>query len=247
MRTEALSLDDIVRISIAEIFPGQTIPDDDNFLADGTQHKAPDHSVMAGKVLIERKSRNPSGDQSIYGKLQTIAAAQGAPFRAYGKINSGSIISSLPDPGAANRTMVDFLLGQTLIAVRKAKKKFAEYDAIKGVPGQIRLLVISDNSSIHESTAAVEQFLGRKMGGYDRSQDVTGIIDAIFFVKDPRLTIDEANSYWFKALAKATLHSDDFQLVSQIAGAIHGVVASNPRFSDAAQSFRLGSFRILKA
>lgn len=241
------SIDDLVRASIGQLFPDQSIPDENNFRPDGTQYKAPDHAVLSERVLIERKSRNPTGGQSVYEKLRAIAASQGAPFHGFGKLNTASIISSLPDPDTANRQMVDFLLGQTLIAVRKAKKKFSEYDAVKGVPGQIRMLVISDNSDIHESTAAIEQFLGRKMGGYDRSHDVTGLIDAVLFVKDPRFTIDEENSYWFKVLAKGTLQPDDFRLVGNIAGALHDAVATAGDFKDLPLRFRHGRFRMLRA
>jgi hypothetical protein len=53
-----ISVDDVVRMAIDDVFPGQTIPDRDNRRADGSQFKAPDHAILDKRVLIERKSRN---------------------------------------------------------------------------------------------------------------------------------------------------------------------------------------------
>ena len=241
------NVDDVVRMSIENLFPDQMVPDQENYRADGTQFKAPDHAVLNGKVLIERKSRNPRGGSNLYERLQAIAQEQGAPFRAYGKINIGNVISSLPDPTRANQQIVDFLLGQTMKIVRKAKLKFEEYHQERGEPDQIRILIIADHSDMMEATATTEQFLGRKMGGYDQTKDETGLIDAVFFVKHPALTIDEQNSYWFKAIIKRVLDGENRKLVEGIAATMHQRLSNYGPYNAAAGRFTQGRYRPLIA
>ncbi len=82
--------DDVVRMAIEDLFPDQAIPDENNYLSKGKQHKAPDHSILDGRILIERKSRNTEDNSQFYYKLVEIAKAQGQPFYGVGRFNLGS-------------------------------------------------------------------------------------------------------------------------------------------------------------
>lgn len=215
------TVDDVVRMAIEDVFPKQTIPDRDNFLPDGRQFKAPDHAILEGKVLIERKSRNTVDNSQFYYKLQEIAEDQGRPFFGFGTHNFGQIIKTLPDPEDASRKMVDFMLNQTMKSIRNAKRKFEEHARHAGDNGELRMLFISDNSEMAGSNASDEHFIGRKMGAYSEREDETGLIDAIVMIKNPAFVFDEQNSYWYKCLIKRRLDPSNSEIVNRVASALH--------------------------
>jgi hypothetical protein len=231
-------------MAIEDLFPDQTIPDENNYLPDGNQFKAPDHCILNGSVLIERKSGNAVDNSQFYQKLSDIAKEQGHAFYGFGKFNLGHLIKELPDPAAASRKMTDFMLSQTWKRVSDARRKFEEYAAHCQNEEQSRLLIFSDNSTIKSSTAMHEYFLARKMGGFENS-DQTGIIDAIIFVKDPRLVLDEPNSYWFKFLVKGRVSKDAKDKLTQVVLNLHNRIAHYSDYLAAVRNARVGSFRVL--
>lgn len=241
------TVDDIVRMSIEDVFPDQTIPDHENYLPNGNQFKAPDHAILDGKVLIERKSRNTVDQSQFYYKLTEIAQSQGKPFYGYGKLNLGKIIETLPDPDDATRKMVDFSMNQMMKAVREAMRKFEEYSKHVKDIGQLRILAISDNTQILGANDTEEYFFGRKMGGLDHCKDETGPIDSIIFVKHPRYVFDQPNSYWFKCLIKRRLSSEDSDIVNRVSAALHNRIARHASFFPEVDKIKAGRFRPLIA
>lgn len=219
------TLDDVVRMAIEDLYPDQSIPDENNYLPGGKQFKAPDHSIMGGAVLIERKSGNPVTGSRYYEKLSEIAREQGAPFYAVGRFNMGQVIRSLPDPDLANRKLVDYMLNQTWKRIGQARRKFEEYAQHVDINDAACVLVYSDNSDLKASTAAYEHFLSRKMGGANGDEDQTGRINAICFVKDPRFVLRGPESYWFKCILKNNVSGEQVKNVSAFVGALHHRVA----------------------
>ncbi|MGN7752328.1 hypothetical protein [Sinorhizobium sp. 22678] len=242
--TNLTSVDDVVRMSIEDLFPDQSIPDQHNHLGNGKQHKAPDHLILNGEIAIERKSRNVVDQSQFYEKLQEIAAQQGTPFWAAGRMNLKAVIRQLPDPEGATKMMTDFMMNQVMKSVRKAEKKFEEYEKFVPKDGQLRVLIISDNTEIKEGTASVEYFFGRKMGALSSTDDRAQILDAIFYIKDPRYTLDERDSYWFKALVRERLPADRVQKANGLAAALHHRIAHYEPYFQAASAFTHSSFRI---
>lgn len=106
-------------------------------------------------------------------------------------------------------------------------------------------MVISDHSEIPGSTAAEEQYLGRKMGAYNQEEDVTGVIDAVMLIKDPRYVFDEPNSYWFKCLIKSRMNDVDNKNVRSLANTLHGMLALKLGYAPKIGSLRHGDFRAL--
>src|SRR5687768_4198449 len=94
--SEFVDLDALVRQAIAEGFPTQTFPDENNRLPTGLRFKAPDHSLLDGKILVERKSRYTVDRSQFHDKLQQIAAKQGVRFEGYGTSNLGRVLDHLP-------------------------------------------------------------------------------------------------------------------------------------------------------
>lgn len=239
------TVDDIIRMAIEDVFPDHVVPDADNFLPDGTQYKAPDHAILGGKVFIERKSRNAVDNSQYYYKLEEIAKAQGRPFFGFGLLNLGNIIKTLPDPDEANRQMVDFMLNQLMKSIRDARRKFEEHSRHIAEAGQLRILILADNSEISGANATEEHFLGRKMGGYDKAKDETGLIDAIIYLKHPKFVWDREDSYWFKCLIKGHLSPTDRDTISRIAAALHQRIAHHASFYPEVIKIRAGRFRPL--
>lgn len=237
------TVDDVVRMSIEDLFPGHTIPDQNNHIRKGWQHKAPDHLILDGSVAIERKSRNAVDQSQFYEKLQEIAAEQGRPFWGVGKLDLKSIVRELPNPEDANKRMTDFMMNQTMKTVRTAQKKFAEYASFVPKQGQIRVLIISDNTTIREGTASVEYYLGRRMGALSALDDQATIIDSILYIKDPRFTRDEENGYWFKAIVRDRLDNDQRERASRLIAALHHRIMHYGPYFDTARSFRLSSLQ----
>ncbi|NTF87639.1 hypothetical protein G6L46_10935 [Agrobacterium rhizogenes] len=239
-----ITVDDVVRMAIEDLFPDQSIPDQNNHVGKGRQHKAPDHLILNGKIAIERKSRNTIDQSQFYKKLQEIAAQQGAPFWGVGRLNFKAIIDQLPDPKDASQKMTDFMMNQVMKTMRKSQKKFEEYAQFVPQEGQARVLIISDNTEIRQGTAAVEYFIGRKMGALDAGDDQVKAIDATFYVKDPRCTIDEEDSYWFKAISRACLSQEKQQNVNGLASVLHHRISRYAPYASAANNFRNSSFRL---
>lgn len=240
-----MSLDDRVKKSIEAIFPLHTVPDRENHLSGSVQHKAPDYAVLDGRLLIELKSRKREDNGELYEKLLSIAADQGKPFRAYGSINMGQIIKFLPDPEQANRAISDYFMSQTLKSIRKARKQFDEYQTHRMIKECVRLLIFSDETDGSGSNDWIEHFLGRKMGGYDPKEDVTGSIDAIMFLQDPRQIWSGPNNYWFKCLIKKRLRRSEISLVRSLASALHDAVLGTYEIDSSILEDMRGRFRTL--
>ncbi|MBB4236452.1 hypothetical protein [Rhizobium esperanzae] len=238
-----ISVDDVVRMSIEDLFRDQLIPDEMNRLGNGKQHKAPDHLILDGEIAIERKSRNAVDQSQFYEKLQKIADQQGAPFWAVGRMNFKAIIRQLPDPDSATKKMTDFMMNQVMKTVRKSEKKFEEYEKFVPKDGQLRVLIISDNTKIREGTASIEHFIGRKVGALSSTNDPAQILDAIFYIKDPRYTLDERDSYWFKVLIRERLSADRRQRANGLAAALHHRISHYGPYFQAAGAFTRSSFR----
>lgn len=241
---DAISVDDVVRMAIEDLFPDQTIPDENNHLPDGSQHKAPDHLILDGAIAIERKSRNSVDQSQFYEKLREIAFEQGAPFWGVGRINLKVVLRQLPDPESATRKLTDFVMNQVTKTVRKAEKKFSEYERFVPRAGQLRILVIADNTEIREGTAAAEYFLGRKMGAISSADDRAAILDAIFYIKDPRFTLDEKDSYWFKALVRKRLGPNQMEKLNVFISGLHHRVAHYEPYFTSATNFSNSSLQI---
>jgi hypothetical protein len=240
-----MSLNERVKKSIEAIFPQHIAPDRENHLPGSVQHKAPDYSVLDGKLLIELKSRHRHDDGDIYEKLLSIAAAQGKLFRAYGSINMGQIIKILPDPEQANRAIADYFMSQTLKSIRKARKQFDDYQTHKRVTECVRPLIFSDETDGWGSNDWIEHFLGRKMGGYDPKEDVTGSIDAIMFLQDPRQVWCGPNNYWFKCLIKKRLRLSEISLIRSLASALHDTILGTYENDSSVLEQMRNRFRIL--
>ena len=109
---EIKTLDGLVKASILEWFPDGTVPDENNFLPNGSQYKAPDHSILDGKILIERKARTITDKSQFYEKLVKISTSQGRPIFAFGKFNVAEAIKKMPDPVSANRIFSEYCHSQ---------------------------------------------------------------------------------------------------------------------------------------
>lgn len=244
VEVDAITVDDVVRMAIEDLFPDHLIPDQNNQISKGRQHKAPDHLILDGKIAIERKSRNTTDQSQFYEKLQEIAMQQGAPFWGVGMLSSNNIINKLPDPKAATQKLTDFMMNQVMKTIRKSQKKFEEYAQFVPFDGQVRVLIISDNTEIKHSTAAVEYFIGRKMGAMNNIDDQANIIDAIFYVKHPEYTIDEVNSYWFKGVTRTSLPPEKRQYVDWLVAVLHNRISCYAPYAVAANKFRRSALRV---
>ncbi|MBX9450674.1 MAG: hypothetical protein KL801_02160 [Mesorhizobium sp.] len=170
----AATVNDLVEISLKYLFPDQTNPDTQNHATKDRQFKAPDHSILNGEILIERKSRNTKDRSQFYRKIQDISAAQGKGIFGIGTVNIGRIIEELPNPEEATRKLVDFSMNQTMKSIREANRQFKEFESNTGAKAKARIVIISDHSQIRSSNATDEYFIGRKMGTYNESDDRTG-------------------------------------------------------------------------
>ena len=235
---EFTTVDDVVRMAIEDLYPNHKIPDEDNNVRKGVQHKAPDHLILDGKIAIERKSRNATDNSQFYEKLQEVAAAQGKPFFAVGRINHSAVIRQLPDPDDAKRKVTDFMMRQTMKTMRNSQKKFAEYGRYVPDPSRSSVLIISDNTTILGSTGTAEYFIGRKMGAINPDDDQTPDIDAIVYIKNPLYTLDVSRSYWFKALIRSAISQEKKLNVGIFVAALHHRVGHYAPFFQAARNFK---------
>jgi hypothetical protein len=238
------SVDDVVRMALEDLYPGHRIPDTDNYLPSGDQHKAPDHELMGGKVLIERKSRNTADNSQLYRKLQEIASAQGQSFFALGTVELGNVIRSLPDPDAATRKLTDYSMSQAFKRVREAKKKFEGYHSHVQNDVAVRIVIVSDNSDLLATNDADEYFFGRKMGGAG-NKDETGVIDAIILIREPAYVLDRVNSYWFKCLIKGRLPLADRMIVESVSMSLWNRIAHYEPYVSALSKVKVGYYRSL--
>lgn len=240
-----IDLDDLVNRAIHSLFRNPVSPDESNYLPNGQQHKDPDHAVLDGKVLIERKSRTAIDDGAMYAKLSAIAAEQGRPFRAYGRISASRIIMGLPDPEKADREMADYVFGQFFKRVKDARRQFEEYRNFETFPPILRILILTVESNYRYSSSLYERNLGRKMGGYGDA-DETGLIDCIYVVLNPSQLMVEPRSYWFKCLMKSRLTEDQRVLANGIARRIHDWILSQRKFDEVSLRALAGTFSPLR-
>ncbi|MDX3927217.1 MAG: hypothetical protein QHC90_15620 [Shinella sp.] len=242
--TPKISTDDVVNMALEDIFPGHIKPDENNHITKGQQYKAPDHSILNGGILIERKSRNAEDNSQFYYKLSKIAESQGMPFYGFGKLNLAHVIQNLPDPEDATKRMTDFMMRQIMKRLGDARKKFEAH--AQHVPGDpLRVVIVSDNTNIKSSTAPETYYFARKMGAFDPDSDETGLIDAILLIKNPGCVLDEENSYWFKCIYKKRLSAEKRDLFSRLAGALHHRIAHYGPYFHTARSFKNCSMQML--
>lgn len=237
-----ISVDDIVVMAIEDLFPDQTIPDEDNHLPGGQQHKAPDHAILGGRVLIERKSRNGSGNVKIKEWFDKESTKQNRKIHAYGMQNLSNLIAKLPDSRQANLAMIEFVLRQSLRSVKEARKKFEDHALYIDNSPRLRITILSDNTDTQSSNDFEERYFGGRMGGYSPDHDVTGIIDALILVRHPKFTIDGINSYWFKCLIKKRIVGADYEMIRKVADALYYRLASYAEYLPHLSSFQLGSY-----
>ena len=238
------TVDDVVRMALDDLFPSHEKPDTINYLPNGQQHKAPDHAVLDGVMLIERKSRNAKDASQFYEKLQAIASEQGSLFIGLGRFNLAHVIKKLPDSEIANRKFTDYMMNQTLKRMKEARKKFEGYVESVQKADQIKVLIISDNTKIRSATTSDEYYIGRKMGAIDPLDDQMGIIDCVIFIKDPRYAIDIEKSYWFKFLVRSRLSIEDRKIVERVGFALHHRVGHYADFYSAASNFQNDTLRM---
>lgn len=203
------SLDAMVNRAICELFPDQTIPDEQNFRADGSRFKAPDHFVPAAEIYIERKSLNP-GERDVIAKISAIAQSQGHPgFRAYGKINIRRLLEALPDPAAANRAFHSYWVNRMGKTVREVEKKFHAFfhETKSPLP---TALIISDHDPELGSAETFEFAIGRMMEAQPSATDGYKV-DAIMYLRAPRSTLQKYGSHWCKLLLRKDLEEDAYQ------------------------------------
>jgi hypothetical protein len=237
------AIDDCIRMAIEEIDPRQSAPDQENLLPNGKQHRAPDHSMLNGTVLIERKSLNATDDSRHAQKLMDIAHSQGKQGFALGKVHSERIINSLPDPKSANRKMVDFSLNQMKKSVCDARDQFSDHAQHVRAIGQLRMLTLADHSTSEGSVGHTVYFLGRMMGALDLKADRTGLIDAIVYVKHPKFVWDEDNSCWFNCLVKKRLTAVSTELTLRLAATFHDRLCRDPSIGADLAKVRMRYFR----
>lgn len=238
------TVDDVVLMALDDLFPGHKKPDTENYLPNGQQYKAPDHAILDGMLLIERKSRNAVDQSQFYEKLRTIASEQNSPFIGLGNINLAHVFQKLPDPELAKRKFTDYMMNQTLKRMKEARKKFESYVEAVNKSDQIKVLIISDNTEIRSATTSDEYYIGRKMGAINQSHDQIGIIDCVILIKDPRYAMDIERSYWFKFLCRNRLSKEDRKLVERFGLALHHRVGHYADFYAAASQFRNDAFRM---
>jgi hypothetical protein len=237
------TLDRLVEAAIGEWFPDGTVPDDNNFLPNGSQYKAPDHSILGGKILIERKSRTIIDNSQFFEKLLKISFNQGRSIVGFGKINVADAIRELPDPISGNRIFSEYCHSQMWKRLKESNKKFEQHKIVTGGTCQTRLVIYSDESEMEGTNSDLEHFLGRKMGAY--GNDETGLIDSIVYLKNPKYVLDDTNSYWFKFLTKRRIDPWHMALVAEMANKLHQRIAFDPVFNEDAHRFRKGHFRML--
>lgn len=233
------TIDDLVKAAISDLFPDHIVPDENNVGEDGILFKAPDHAILDSRILIERKSRNTANDSKLYRKLQNIAKGQGQPFSAFGTINLGHVIQSLPDPKKATQSMIGYQTQKMLEKVKDARKQFDSFIENTGLVGPLCVLIYSDNTEITSTTEPDEYALGKKMGGFDESKDVTGVIDAIIFIKHPKFVIDKGNNSWFKCLIKSRLEHSELKLVNRLCSDLHLRLSQHPTISPELQKIKM--------
>lgn len=240
-----ITVDDVVKMAISDLYPGHTVPDANNFREDGTRFKAPDFGLFGEKILIELKSRNAKDQSQFYDLVQKIASEQGAGLVAYGEGDIQRLVRLLPDPVSANKRLIYFCYGQSRKMAREARRKFEDYEKHRPRPGAIRVLIVSDNTEITATNDAEEAFFGEKMGARDVRNDDLGMIDAVMLIKDPRRVIDRENSYWFKCLLRQRVTGAGHAALIGVVESLRLRISNYAPYVGAIESVRLGEFRIL--
>lgn len=245
MKKQKNNLDFAVESAIHDLYPGHYVPDENNYLPDGSNYPAPDHLVCDDQVLIERKSLNSKDDGQLWRKVRSIASEQGKQFMGVGKVNVASIINQLPDPESANRKLADYCMNKVLTNIKLSLPKFKSYEEITKSFDKLAVLIISDQSEITSSTIAVEHYIGRKMGGYSRKEDKAGRLDCIMFIKDPRYTIKGERNHWFKVLIRDELSDARKRTLQDLSLKLHMQLFFHKDYNRAAEQFSGGKFRFV--
>ncbi|WP_160661780.1 hypothetical protein [Qipengyuania pelagi] len=230
--------------AIIETMPDHFAPDEHNLLPDGKRYKAPDHSVLGGSLLIERKSRSDDLSEKVVRRLTKLGLAQGWRGGAYGKHRLDRIMSDFPNLVAANREITDYIFRQMLKRLREANKKFIVFAKHNPAAHSTRVVIVSDHSTQPGGNAADEAFIGRKMGGYSPADDNIPYVDAVILLKHPSYVFDEENSYWLKCLIRGSLSEQNRDKVVHLASKIHNSFALIPEFTQALTKLRMSAFRV---
>jgi len=240
-----LTIDEQVKIAIQELLPGGSEPDKENYLPDGSQYKAPDHASIDLSMLIERKAITPIDDGRYFHRLTKIGDQRGWQGGAYGIARIDRLIAGMPDPDAAYRSMVEWALNGMMGHLTDARKKFEQHKIHNSAEHALRIVIVSDHSTIPQGNAWVEHFLGHKMGAFGKRHDKTGLIDAIFVLKSPLYIFDEDNSYWFKCLIKRRVVPVGERRIVDFAVDLHNTIAIRMGFDGKLSNLRKGRFQPL--
>lgn len=245
MKKPKNNLDYAVESVIHDLYPGHYVPDENNYLPDGTNYPAPDHLVCDDQVLIERKSLNPEDEHKVIKKLTEIAVEQGSPFVAFGTVNSAALINKLPNPDAANYALADHMFKKITDNFRETRKKFTSYAQVTNSIDTINVLIVSDHAKIISSSMAVEHYIGRKMGGYKVSEDKADFLDCVIYIKDPRFSLQIKRGYWFKVLIRDKLSDVSKEILREFSLNLHIKLYHHKDYCRAAEQFSGDKLRFL--
>lgn len=240
-----MSLDQLISEAIATLFPDHAIPDQNNKLPSGDQHKAPDFSLFEGKLLIEQKSRTHVDDGGLLKKIYAVAEEQGRPIRALGHVGLNQLVEMLPDPNSANRKISDYLLNKVMTRLSDARKQFEDYEKYQKVEPHVRIVVMTVETNYKHSNSIYEYRIARAMGGLDR-EDQISIIDAVLLFFEPSQLHQNDGSYWCNCLLKNRLTDDTKDAVVDICLAICNCLLQDERFNSESAMALSGRFRPLR-
>jgi hypothetical protein len=211
-------IDDAVSCCICDIDPNFSIPDDNNVIDKSNKYKAPDFSINNDDILIECKSLNSIDNGQIFKKLGDIAKSEGKEIHGVGYANTNQVFKRLNDPESAARIIADYSNDRLLQHLKATRKKFEEHlNENPNTRNSVRILIVSDNRNWKESPSGINQFLGRKMGGVNDGNDISGLIDAIVFIKRPKYVLLNKKGSWFNCLYKSNTHTNNSYKIKQFA------------------------------
>lgn len=226
-------IDNAVNVSLTLLDPFHTKPDEENYLIDGHQYKAPDHLMFGDKFIIERKGLNAVDNSQLYEKLKNIAASQGYKFVGYGIGNARKIIDMLLDPEKAARELVDYSNRKLMKHIRASNQKFEQHLAHSQIKDSNRIIIISDNRNWSEKTASTLQYICRKMGAFNKVDDETGLSDCIIYIKRPSYTIKSSKGGWFNILTKKKANQNQTISIKEFALSVcEKIVLAEPLYTE---------------
>ncbi len=186
----------LFQFSVEKLFPDFDRPDTENVLHGGVQYRAPDYSLMGGRLLIELKSINPT--KKVHERLEAISERQGKKAMIYGTANAESVFRNLPNPDAARTKLTDEIRNKVHKCLNAAKDQFSRFVPHQPYASPVRLVGITDNSSdALVNTEIYEYEIGRLLGGDSKARTKLGLIDAVVFIRNPKFVLPNQASGWF--------------------------------------------------